>query len=59
LDTVTWLKFSRDRVMPPWMLEAPAKAAWPPPLAAKGHCVRRDSRTSAETAEGVVGLKMQ
>lgn len=45
--------------MPPSTLEPPAKAACPPLLTAKGHCVNRLIRTTAETSFVVDGLKMQ
>jgi len=48
-DGVTALKFSRETVIPPSIEEAPAKAAWPPDLMAKGHWVRRDMSTWTET----------
>jgi hypothetical protein len=36
-------------VMPPSTDEAPAKAAWPPLFAAKGHCANRANSTVTET----------
>jgi hypothetical protein len=50
---------SRAIVIPPSMLDAPAKAACPPLLAANGHCFNRDMRTIVETWSALVGLKMQ
>lgn len=41
------------------MLDAPAKAAWPPLLTAKGHCVSREIRTTTETADEEEGKNMQ
>ena len=58
-ETLTCLKFSIETVIPPSMLEAPPKAAWPPPLTAKGHCVSRDNSTNEETSIGDVGLNTQ
>lgn len=58
-DKLTPFRLAKEMVMPSWMLEAPAKAAWPPLLAAKGHCVRRDRRTATDTWPASVGLKMQ
>lgn len=41
--------FSKATVIPPSMLDPPAKAACPPPLTANGHWVKRDSNTNVET----------
>lgn len=51
--------FSKDIVIPPSILEAPAKAACPPLLAAKGHFDQRERRTRADTWVALVGVKMQ
>jgi hypothetical protein len=44
--------------MPPSILEAPGKAAWPPLLTAKGHFVRRANSIRLETSTAVSGVKV-
>ena len=45
--------------MPFSMFEASSKAACPPDLTAKGHCVNLESRTATETEVAVGAFKMQ
>jgi hypothetical protein len=42
--------------MPPSMLEAPGNAVCPPPLTAKGHCVRRETNIVVDTSIAFEGL---
>lgn len=58
-DSLTLFSFSSETVIPPSALDPPAKAAWPPLLTAKWHCVNRLSKTTAETSSVEDGLKMQ
>lgn len=58
-DRVSCVILSSAIVIPPSMLDPPAKAACPPPLTANGHCVKRDSRTAVETCCALLGLKIQ
>jgi len=46
-------------VMPPSMLDAPGNAVCPPPLTAKGHCVRRDTNIVVDTSIAFEGRKTQ
>jgi hypothetical protein len=41
------------------MLDAPAKAAWPPLVTAKGQFVSRARRIRIEISLGELGMKMQ
>ena len=59
LETLIWLIAARETVMPPSMLDAPANAAWPPLLTAKGQLVNLESRITTETAVGLGALKIQ
>lgn len=58
-DNVTAFISSKEMVIPPSMLEAPAKAACPPDFTANGHWVSREMRTATETSTPFDGLKMQ
>ncbi len=51
--------FSKDTVIPPSIVAAPANALCPPDLTANGHCDSRARRTITETAAGLDGLKTQ
>ena len=53
------LRLANKIVMPPSTKEAPAKAAWPPLLAANGHCDNRARSKTTEIWVDLVGLKMQ
>jgi hypothetical protein len=55
---MAFISFSKT-VIPPWILDAPAKAAWPPLLMAKGQPVYLDRSTRIETSVFSDGLKMQ
>jgi len=57
--TTACLKFSIDTVMPSSILDAPAHAAWPPPLTANGHWYNREASTSVETSSVNLGLNTQ
>jgi hypothetical protein len=51
--------FSMETVMPPSILDPPANEVWPPDFTANGHCVKRDTKTIAETSKAFEGLKTQ
>lgn len=58
-DSLLSFNFSNAIVIPPSMLDPPAKAACPPPFTANGHCVSLDTKTAAETCTAVAGLNTQ
>jgi len=59
VESFFWFRLTISTVMPPSMLDAPGKAAWPPLLTAKGHVVRRAISTRPETSRVVLGLNVQ
>ena len=50
---------ARSMVMPPAIFDAPANAAWPPDLTAKGQLVLREMRTADATSCELSGRKTQ
>lgn len=59
LFKVTLFMSLNQMLIPPGLLEAPVKAAWPPLLAANSQPVRRESKTAVLTSVFTTGRKIQ